>query len=138
MNSRTIDPGHALGGNKNLLKAASGHGCINMMSATKVVTLTKDYGLSQPELGKEPSPLESPLQIENPMDKLEAPPHIPKGVLKRSGYNPNARATHNYSVAEDLDHTLYVMYALEVLQSCLSQRNLCFLLLGLVTISFLP
>ena len=54
MNSRTIDPICALSGNQNLSEAARGHGCINMMSAAKVVTHTKDYGSSQPDLGKEP------------------------------------------------------------------------------------
>ena len=90
MNLRTIDPCCALGGNKNLPEAATGHGCINMMSAAKVVTCTKYYGSSQPYLGKEPSPPKSPLRIEKPMDKPEVPPRIPKGVLKRSGHNPNA------------------------------------------------
>ena len=56
--------------------------------------------------------------IENPTDKPEAPPCIPKGVLKRSGHNPNARATHNYSVVEDLGQTPCVISALAVLQSC--------------------
>ena len=89
MNSRTVDPGCASGGNQNPPEAASGHGCINMMSVAKVVTHMKYYRSSQLDLGKEPSPPESPLRIENPMDKPEAPPHIPKGVLKRLGDNPN-------------------------------------------------
>ena len=93
------------------------------MNATKVVTCTKDYASSQPDLGKEPSPPKSPLRIEKPMDKPKAPPHIPKGVLKCSGHNPNARAAKNYSVVEDLGHTPCVMSALEVLQSCPSQRK---------------
>ena len=66
MNSRTIDPGFASGGNQNPSEAASGHGCINMMSATKVVAHMKYYGSSQPDLGKEPSPHEIPLRIEKP------------------------------------------------------------------------
>ena len=90
MNSRTIDPGFASGGNKNPSKDASVHGYINMMSAAKVVTHMADYGLSQPDLGKEPSPPEIPLRIENPMDKPEAPPCIPKGFLKRLGKNTNS------------------------------------------------
>ena len=90
MNSRTIDPGCASSWNQNPSEAASGHGCINMMSATKVVTRMKDYGSSQPDLGKEPSPPENPLRIEKPTNKTES---LPKGVLKRSGHNPNARAT---------------------------------------------
>ena len=61
MNSRTVDPGFASGGNQNPLKANSGYGCINMVHSTKVVTRTKDYGSSQPDLGKKPAPPESPL-----------------------------------------------------------------------------
>ena len=41
-NSRTIDPSCASGGNQNPSEAASGHGCINMISSTKVITRTKD------------------------------------------------------------------------------------------------
>ena len=61
MNSRTVDPGCELGGNQNLSKATSGHSCINMVHVGKVVTHAKDYGSSQLDLGKEPSPPESPL-----------------------------------------------------------------------------
>ena len=64
-----------------------------MMSDAKVVTHMKDYGLSQPDLGKEPSLAKSPLWIKNPTDKPEVTPLIPKGVLKHLGHNPNARAT---------------------------------------------
>ena len=69
-----------------------------MVRATKVVTHAKDYGSSQPDIRKEPAPLESPLHIENPVDKPEVAPHIPKGVLKHLGHNSNARAAQNYSV----------------------------------------
>ena len=55
MNSRTVDPGCAQGGNQNMSEANSDHGCINMVRATKVVTRAKHYGSSQPDLGKEPS-----------------------------------------------------------------------------------
>ena len=84
MNSRTNYPHCASGGDQNPLEANTGHGCINMVHATKVVTRAKYYGSSQPDLGKEPAP------PENPMDKPEIAPHIPKGVLKRSGHNPNS------------------------------------------------
>ena len=93
----------------------SGRGCINMVRAAKVVTRVKDYSSSQPNLGKEPNPPGTPLRIEKPADKPEAAPHIPKGVLKRSGHNPNARAAQNYSFVEDLGHTPCAMSALEVL-----------------------
>ena len=90
MNSRTHDPHSASGGDQNPPETSTGHGCINMVRATKVVTRAKDYGSSQPDLGKEPPPTESPLRIENPMDKPESEPRIPKGVLNCSGHNPNA------------------------------------------------
>ena len=89
MNSRT----HDQSGGYQDPPEASGHGCINMVHATMVVTCVKDYGSSQPNLGKELGPAESPLRIENPRDKPEIAPHIPKGVLKRLGHNPNSQAT---------------------------------------------
>ena len=52
MNSRTHDPHCASGGDQNPSKASTVHGCINMVHATKVVTRAKDYGSSQPDLGK--------------------------------------------------------------------------------------
>ena len=61
MNLNTVDLGYASGGNKNPSEATSGHGCINMVRAAKVVTHAKDYGSSQPDLGKESSPPQSPL-----------------------------------------------------------------------------
>ena len=97
---------------------------MNMVCATKVVTHVKDYGSSQPDLGKEPAPPETPLRIEKLVDKPEATPRIPKGFLKRSRHNPNARVTQNYSVVEDLGQTPCAMFALELLQSCPSQRKL--------------
>ena len=57
------------------------------------------------------------------MDKPEIAPCIPKGVLNHSGHNPNARATHNYLVVEDLGQTPYAMSMLEVLQTCSPQRR---------------
>ena len=111
MNSRTHDQSS---GDQDPPEG-SGRGYINMVHATKVVTRAKDYGSSQSSPGKEPDPPGSPLHIEKPMDKLEATPHIPKGFLKRSGHNPNARAAHNYSIIDDLGQTPYAMSALEVL-----------------------
>ena len=94
-----------------------------MVRAAKVVTRVKDYSSSQPSPGKEPDPPRSPLRTEKPTDKPEAAPRNPKGVLKRSGHNPNARAAQNYSIVKDLGHTPCAMSALEVLQSCLSQSK---------------
>ena len=90
MNSRTHDPHSVSGGDQNPLETSIGHGCINMVHATKVVTRAKYYGSSPPDLGKEPTPTESPFHIENPMDKPDITPCIPKGVLKCLGHNPNA------------------------------------------------
>ena len=90
MNSRSHDPHSMSSGYKNPLEANTGHGCINMVRATKVVTHTKDYGSSQQDLGKEPAPPKSPLRIAKPVDKPGVVPRIPKGVLKRSGHNPNS------------------------------------------------
>ena len=106
-----------------MLESSTSNGCINMVHATKVVTRAKDYGSSQPDLGKEPPPTESPLHIENPTDKPEIAPRIPKGVRKCSGHNPNARAAQNYSVVEDLGQNPCAMSVLEVLQSYPPQRK---------------
>jgi hypothetical protein len=61
---------------------------------------------------------------------LEPPPRILKGVLKCSAHNPNARAAHNYSIVEDLGQTPCAMLALEVLQTCPSQRKTLLSTLG--------
>ena len=86
-----------------------------MVRAKNIVTCAKAYGSSQPNPGKEPDPSGTPLHNEKPVDKPEATPHIPKGVLKHLGHNPNAQAAQNYSVVEDLGHTPCAMSALEVL-----------------------
>ena len=82
MNLRIIDSRYASGGTQKPPEAASGHSYINMVRSTKVMTHVKDYGSSQPDLGKEPDPPKRSLQIEKLTDKLEVPPPIPKGVLK--------------------------------------------------------
>ena len=46
MNSRTHDPHCASGGDQNMPESNTGHGCINMVRATKVVTHAKYYGSS--------------------------------------------------------------------------------------------
>ena len=81
-----MDSRSTSGGNQNPLNAEGGHNCINMMSASNVVKNLKYYGLSQPNLGKEPQPSEISLQI----DKPEVVPHIPNGFLKHLRHNPNS------------------------------------------------
>ena len=46
-----------------------------------------------------------------------------KGSSKCTTINPNAKATQNYSFVEDLAQIPCVISALEVLQSCPTQRN---------------
>ena len=86
MNSRNVNSKSAYGGHQNPSNTEGGHGCINITSHANVVTRNKYYGPSLPNLGKETAPPEKPLHIEKP----EEIPRILKGVLKRSGHNPNA------------------------------------------------
>jgi hypothetical protein len=98
-------------------------------SQVNVATRSHDYNSSHDVPGLEsPPPLEMPLQIK----KLEPPPYIPKGVIKHSAHNPNDRASQNYSIVEDLGQTPYTMLALEVLQTCPSQRNSFLSMLGAI------
>ena len=89
MNFRTHDQSS---GDQDPLEG-SVHGCINMVRAAKFVTHAKEYGSSPPNPRKELDPPGTPLRIEKPVDKPEAAPRIPKGVLKCLGHNTNARAT---------------------------------------------
>ena len=89
MDSTTSSTESIYGGHQNTPAMECGHNCINMMSDSYVVTHSQDYGLSQPNMGKEPTTTGIPLHI----DKLEFIHCIPKGFLKHSGHNPNSRAT---------------------------------------------
>jgi hypothetical protein len=109
--------GNVAGGSQNPSLQDDDHLCINMVDVkVNVATRSRDYSSSQaiPGLESPPPPLEMNLQIEKP----EPLPRILKGVLKRSTHNPNARATQNYSIVEDLGQTPCAMSALEVLQMC--------------------
>jgi hypothetical protein len=82
---------------------------------------TRAHDYSKPsasEKGKKDEIPSLPLQIEKTLG--ETMTCIPKGAFKKSSHNPNARATQNYSVVEDLSQTPCAMSALEVLQSCLA------------------
>jgi hypothetical protein len=84
-----------------------------------IMTRAHDYSKpSASEKGKEDELPSLPLQIEKTLGEIMT--RIPKGAFKKSSYNPNARATHNYFVVEDLSQTPCAMSALEVLQSCLA------------------
>jgi hypothetical protein len=81
-----------------------------------ISTRAHDYSKpSTSEKGKEAELPSLPLQIEKTLG--ETMTRIPKGAFKKSSHNPNARATQNYSVVEDLSQTPCAMSALEVLQS---------------------
>jgi hypothetical protein len=76
---------------------------------------------STSEKGKEVEISSLPLQIKKTLG--ETMTHIPKGAFKKYYHNPNARASQNYFVVEDLSQTPCAMPALEVLQSFPSQRK---------------
>jgi hypothetical protein len=82
------------------------------------------------EKGKEASNPLTPLQIEKTVGEMMT--RIPKGVFKKDSHNPNARASQNYSIVEDLAQTPCAMSALEVLQSFPSQRKVLLSALGAV------
>jgi hypothetical protein len=86
--------------------------------------MTRAHDYSKPstcEKGKESKIPSLPLQIEKTLG--ETMTHILKGAFKKASHNPNARATQNYFMVEDLSQTPCAMSALEVLQSCPAQRK---------------
>ena len=76
-------------------------------SLTLLQTRNKNY-----EKGKAVVEPSNPLTIEKPAEIM---PKIAKGVFKKTLHNPNARASSNYSVVEDLAQTPCAMSNLEVL-----------------------
>ena len=78
-------------------------------------------GKSSAETASSVPPPETSLHIERPI--VDPIPHPPKGSVRRTVHNPNARASPNYSIVDDLASAPCVMSALEVLQSCPSQCN---------------
>jgi hypothetical protein len=87
-----------------------------------ISTRAHDYSKpSTSEKGKEVEIPSLPLHIEKTLGEMMT--RIPKGAFKKASHNPNARATQNYSVVEDLSQTPCAMSTLEVLQSCPSQRK---------------
>jgi hypothetical protein len=79
-------------GNQNPLAHERDYLCVNMVkSQINVATHSHDYSSSRVVLvlDSPPPPETPPLQIE----KIEPLPRIPKGVLKLSNDNPNARVS---------------------------------------------
>ena len=99
---------------------------MNGSASISIATRLKDYTEPCQETGKEivdgppPPPASGPLQIKWPSTKpVVSPPS--RGVLHKSSYNPNACATQQYRIVEDLAQAPSAMSTLEVLQSCPSQ-----------------
>jgi hypothetical protein len=64
-------------------------------------TKNHDYGmLEYVEKGKEATNPLTPLQIQKAVGKTMT--RIPKGEFKKASHSPNARASHNYFVMENL------------------------------------
>jgi hypothetical protein len=58
-----------------------------------------------------------------PCPNTEPPICIPRIPLRRNVNNPQARATHNYSLVDDLAQSPAAMSVLEVLQTCPTQQK---------------
>ena len=104
--------------------SSSGEAPILMMSHVRIATRSQDYGSKHPVDVKEaessnshPStsaPGSDPLQIEKPNPDLVI--KLPaKGILRKSAFNPHARAAQNYNIVEDLAVSPSAMSAMEVL-----------------------
>jgi hypothetical protein len=91
-------------------------GNVYMMKGDSFIsTIAHDYSKpSTSDKGKEVEIPSLPLQIEKTLGDLMT--RIPKGAFKKDSHNPNARASQNYYVVEDLSQTPCVMSSLEVLQ----------------------
>lgn len=48
----------------------------------------------------------------------------PKGVIRKSSFNPHARAAQNYNIVEDLAQSPSTMSSLQVMQTCPAHRKL--------------
>ena len=101
---------------------------INMVRYSTLLQMrNKNYEKETSEKGKAVGETSNPLTIENPAETM---PKILKGVFKKTLHNPNARDASNYSMVEDLAQNPCAMSALEVLQSCPTQRNALLATLG--------
>ena len=77
-----------------------------------------------------PTPTGPPLVIPRP--SAEPPLRIPRIPLRRNVHNPQARATHNYSLVDDLAQSPTAMSVLEVLQTFPTQWKSLLSALGVV------
>ena len=101
--SSSSNVGNVAGGGQNQQSQDGDRLCINMVDEKiDVATRSWDYSSKKTIHGLESPPPPPPKTMTLQIEKPEPQPHIPKGVLKRSTHNPNARATQNYSIVEDL------------------------------------
>ena len=104
---------------------------IYMMEAdVSIQTWAKNYETSK----NEPKDKElmgtstNPLQIKRTTSYLVLRP--PKASIKHTTHNPNAKATQNYNIIEDLAQATCAISAMEVLQSFPMQRSELLSVLG--------
>ena len=95
-----------------------------------ITTRYHDYGEAESLKAKGTLDSAEPLHITKPT--IEPLPRIPKASSKRMMTNKNAKASHNYSIVEDLAQSPCAMFALEVLQSCPTQRSAFLTAIGVV------
>jgi hypothetical protein len=103
---------------------------VYMVRGDALIT-TRAHNYTKPstsEKGKEVELPSLPLHIEKTLGEMMT--RIPKGAFKKASHNPNARATQNYSMVEDLSQTPCAMSTLEVLQSFPAQRKALLIALG--------
>jgi hypothetical protein len=82
-----------------------------MKGTVDIATRAWDYGMpNTSEKVKEVENPPLPLHIENTLG--ETMTCIPKGAFKKYSHNPNARATQNYCMVEDLSQTPCAMSSL--------------------------
>ena len=105
-----------------------------MLSATKyktnvlVTTRSKDYG--NPSSSSNNQAIDQPNTSTSTSSNSIPPPIAPeltikppKGFVHKYTFNPQARATQNYNIVEDLAQSPSAMLTLEVLQNCHSQKH---------------
>lgn len=117
-----------------------------MSSQVMVATRSKYYGSKRPiedgddsnSLGQTSTstpPTSEPLHIEKLNHSMVIRPR-PKSVLRKSSFNPLARATQNYNIVEDLAMSPLVMSTLEVLHTCPTQRQLLLSVIGAIDLQY--
>jgi hypothetical protein len=101
-------------------KSSVDHSVLLTSEEILLETRNRQYGMppySTPTTSEAlPTNKGQPLMIPRP--HAEPIPRIPHMPLRRNMHNPHARATHNYSLVDDLDQSPVAIFVLEVLQTC--------------------